>query len=456
MRSLKNIYLPSLLLHPLVLVILVVMVACQKDESSSGSSNVVVPEEEEEEALTDDELMTLVQRQTFKYFWDYAHSSGLAHERSNGSTNVATIGGSGFGVMAIIVAIERQFITREEGAERMLQIVKFLSEEADMYYGMWPHWINGTTGETIAFSSNDDGADIVESAFMYQGLLAAHQYFDKESDSESSIREIINSLWEGAQWDWFTQGGQDMLYWHWSPNYGWEKNLAITGFNECHITYILAASSPTHPIETSVYHNGWTSSNSFTNGKSYYGITLPLGQEYGGPLFFAHYSYLGLNPFGLEDRYASYEEQVTAHTLINRAYCINNPKDYFGYSANSWGITASDNYEGYSAHSPTNDLGVITPTAAISSIPYTPEYSLTAMRYFYETLGDNLWGEYGFKDAFSLSNYWYASSYLAIDQGPIIVMIENYRTGLIWDLFMSHPDVQNGLRRLEFSSPYLD
>ncbi len=454
MRILRNKYLSLNLLHALVLVVMVVMVACQEETGSGGSVGAVTPDES---SLTDDELMTLVQEQTFKYFWDYAHTSGLAHERSNGSDNVATIGGSGFGVMAIIVAIERGFITREEGAERMLQILQFLSEDTEMYHGMWAHWVNGTSGATIAFSSYDDGADIVESAFMYQGLLAAHQYYTLEDETEQSIREIIDTLWKGAEWDWFTQGGQDVLYWHWSPNYDWTMNMKITGFNECHIVYVLAASSPTHPIEESVYHNGWTSSTSFINGKTYYGnITLPLGTDYGGPLFFAHYSYLGLNPFGLKDQYASYEEQMEAHTLINRAYCIANPNNYLGYSSSSWGLTASDNYEGYSAHSPTNDLGVITPTAAISSIPYTHEYSLEAMSYFYETLGGNLWGEYGFKDAFSISNFWYASSYLAIDQGPIIVMIENYRTGLIWDLFMSHPDVQAGLKKLGFSSPYLD
>ncbi|MFI3332847.1 MAG: glucoamylase family protein [Rikenellaceae bacterium] len=408
--------------------------------------------------LTDEELMTLVQRQTFKYFWDFAHpESGLSHERSNNPEgNVATIGGSGFGVMAIIVGVEREFITREEGAEHLLKVANFLnSKHTDSYHGIWPHWMDGKTGKTIPFSCNDDGADLVESAFMFEGLLAAHQYFDQDNPTESRLRSVINQMWRAAEWDWFTQGGQDVLYWHWSPNNGWTKNLQIKGHNECHIIYILGASSPTYPIKESVYHKGWANSNVFKNGRKYYDIELPLGTEYGGPLFFTHYSYMGLNPFGLKDRYASYDEQMMAHTLINRAYCIDNPKGYKGYSEKCWGLTASDGNRGYSAHSPNNDRGVITPTAAISSIPYTPEYSLEAMRYFYEELGDDLWGEYGFKDAFNLSEDWFAPSYLAIDQGPIIVMIENYRTGLIWDLFMSHPDVQNGLRRLGFTSPYL-
>lgn len=418
-----------------------------------------MPAQPEKKKLSDDELMTLVQKQTFKYFWDFAHpESGLAHERSNGAPETATIGGSGFGVMALIVGIDRGFVTREEGAKRMLKIVSFLSnKKTDSFHGMWPHWINGKTGETIPFSRKDDGADIVESAFMFEGLLAAHQYFTKDTPVEKRIRSTIDKLWREAEWNFFTQGGQDVLYWHWSPNNGWSKNLAIRGNNECKIVYILAASSPTYPIAETVYHKGWTTSNTFLNGREYYGIKLPLGNDrgMGGPLFFTHYSYMGLDPRGLKDRYADYEEQMKAHVLINRAYCIDNPKGYKGYGEKCWGLTASDGNNGYSAHSPGNDKGVISPTAALSSIPYTPEYSLEAMRYFYEELGDRLWGEYGFKDAFNLTVDWFAPSYLAIDQGPIIVMIENYRTGLIWKLFMSHPDIQKGLKRLGFTSPYL-
>lgn len=408
--------------------------------------------------LSDDSLMTLVQKQTFKYFWDYAHPvSGLARERSNGDDEIVTIGGSGFGVMAIIVGVERGFVTRKEGAERMLKIVRFLNDkDTDSYHGMWAHWMNGETGTTIPFSRKDDGADIVESAFMFEGLLAAHQYFNQNNPVERSIRGIINGLWRQAEWNFFTKG-EDVLYWHWSPNNGWAMNHQIKGHNECHIAYILAASSPTYPIAESVYHKGWASSNTFLNGREYYDIKLPLGSNHGmgGPLFFTHYSYMGLDPRGLKGRYADYEEQMKAHALINRTYCIENPKGYKGYGKKCWGLTASDGDKGYSAHSPGNDRGVISPTAALSSIPYTPEYSLDAMRYFYEELGDRLWGEYGFKDAFNLTVDWFAPSYLAIDQGPIVVMIENYRTGLIWKLFMSHPDIQNGLRRLGFTSPYL-
>jgi len=400
--------------------------------------------------LTEEELLTKVQRQTFKYFWDHAHpESGLIRERA-ASGETVTSGGSGFGLMAILVGIERGFITRDEGINRLDKIVTFLEEKADTFHGAWPHWLNGSTGEVIPFSEKDDGGDLVETSYMAQGLLTVREYLNPSDPAEDTLITQINRLWEGIEWDWYTQG-EDVLYWHWSPNYGFEKNLPIRGYNETLITYIMAASSPTHSIDDKVYHNGFAKNGGMQNGNKYYGYTLPLGPDYGGPLFFAHYSYLGLDPRNLEDQYANYWNQNTRHALINHAYSKDNPKNYVGYSDISWGLTASDNHKGYSAHSPTNDLGVITPTAAVASIPYTPEKSMQAIKHFYYHLGDRLWGPYGFYDAFNVTENWYADSYLAIDQGPIILMIENYRTGLLWDLFMSAPEVQNGLDKLGFS-----
>lgn len=410
--------------------------------------------------LSDDSLLTQVQRQTFRYFWDFAHpASGLARERTDTAHighEVVTTGGSGFGVMAIIVGAERGFVTREQAAARLLKIVTFLDKKAERYHGIWPHWMNGETGKTIAFSKKDDGADIVETAFIFEGLLAARQYFDRDTKQEKELRAGIDKLWKEAEWSWFTKGGEDVLYWHWSPNYGWGMNHPLKGHNEGQIVYVLAAASPDYPISASVYHKGWADGSIFENGKKYYGMKLPLGMEYGGPLFFTHYSYMGLDPRGLKDRYADYWEQNVNHTLINRQYCIENPKGYKGYSEKSWGLTASDGNEGYSAHDPENDRGVITPTAALSSFPYTPEYSMDALKHFYYDLGGSLWGEYGFKDAFNPTTGWVADSYLAIDQGPIVVMIENYRSGLLWKLFMSHPDVQKGLEKLGFQLPERD
>ncbi|PWJ59634.1 hypothetical protein CLV98_102468 [Dyadobacter jejuensis] len=405
--------------------------------------------------ISDEALLELVQKQTFKYFWDFGHPvSGLARER-NSSGDVVTTGGSGFGIMTIPVAVERKFITRSQALERMQRIVGFLKDQAATFHGAFPHWLNGNTGKVIAFSTKDDGADLVETSFLIQGLLTARQYFAEDNPAEAQLREDINHIWHAVEWDWFQKGGESVLYWHWSPQYQWEMNHPIAGWNESLITYVLAAASPTHPIGADAYHQGWARNGAMANGKYYYDVLLPLGEGNGGPLFFAHYSFLGLNPKGLKDRYADYFEQNTNHTRINRAYCLANPGGYAGYSGNSWGLTASDIPNGYTASSPNNDRGVIAPTAAIASMPYMPQASMQALRYYYYVLGDKLWGEYGFHDAFSIHELWFADSYLAIDQGPIIIMIENQRTGLLWKLFMSAPEVTDGLHRLDITSnPY--
>lgn len=401
--------------------------------------------------INDDELLTLVQKQTFNYFWDFGHPvSGMARERSS-SMELVTTGGTGFGIMATIVAVERQLIDRAAAVERLLKIGRFLKNDATPYHGAFAHWINGSTGQTAPFSEKDNGADLVETSFLFQGLLTARQYFTGENNEEKELRELITLLWEAVDWSWFRRNNEEVLYWHWSPDYGWEMNLRISGWNECLITYVLAASSPTFPISKAVYDNGWANNGNMRNNGTFYDFLLPLGPSYGGPLFFAHYSFLGLNPKNLKDQYADYWQQNVNHARINHAYCSRNPSNYLGYSDICWGLTASDGNDRYSAHSPSNDRGVITPTAALSSMPYTPEESMAALRFFYYKLGDKLWKQYGFIDAFNLTEQWYASDFLAIDQGPIIVMIENYRTGLIWDLFMSIPEIQTGLTKLGFS-----
>ncbi|TVR17964.1 MAG: hypothetical protein EA391_03380 [Balneolaceae bacterium] len=400
--------------------------------------------------ISDTELLEKIQRATFGYFWDFAHpQSGMARER-NTSGDLVTIGGSGFGLKAILVGIHRGFISRSEGINRIERIVNFLAD-ADRFYGVWPHWMSGSTGKTIAFSQFDDGGDLVETAFMAQGLITVREYLDSNQEQEQDLIDSINHLLDTIEWEWYTRDGQNVLYWHWSENHGWQMNMPITGYNEALIVYILAASSENYGIEPDVYHEGWAQSGSIRNNNSYYGINLPVGFAYGGPLFFAHYSFLGLDPRNLTDTYADYWTQNRNHTLINRQHNIVNPNNFVGYSSDSWGLTASDNFEGYLAHEPNRDNGTITPTAAISSIPYTPEESMEAIRHFYYVLGDKLWGEYGFHDAFNPTEGWWADSYLAIDQGPIIIMIENHRSGLLWDLFMQAPEVQSALDDLGFS-----
>lgn len=403
--------------------------------------------------ISDSALLDIVQKQTFKYFWNFAHPvSGMARERSNATfgygDEVVTTGGTGFGVMSIIVATERKWITRDSAAKHLLKMILFL-EKANSYHGVFPHWMNGATGKTIPFGRKDDGADLVETSYLFEGLLCARQYFNANNEIETELRNRIGWMWSEIEWNWFTKD-EDVLYWHWSPNNGWAMNFPVHGFNECLIMYVLAASAERYPVKASVYHKGWAQGDFFKNGKIFYGYKLPLGFDYGGPLFFSHYSFLGLNPKGLKDVYADYWEQNKNHTLINHAYCVDNPQKFKGYGENCWGLTASDTYNGYDAHSPTNDHGTISPTAALSAMPYTPEFSMKAIRHFYFDLGDKIWGKYGFVDAFNESKNWYAKSYLAIDQGPEIVMIENYRTGLMWKLFMSCPEIQKGLQKLGF------
>jgi hypothetical protein len=409
---------------------------------------------------SDSALLDLVQYQTFRYFWDFAHPvSGLSRERSNESfgygNETVTTGGTGFGIMGVIVATERKWIGRDTAAKFLLKMMNFLSK-ANSYHGVFPHWLDGATGKTIPFSRKDDGADLVETSYLFQGLLCARQYFTANTQVEAELRNRINWLWNDIEWNWHTQG-QDVLYWHWSPNNGWAMNFPVRGFNECLIMYVLAASCPNerYQVPASVYHRGWAQSDFFKNGKQFYGYTLPLGFDYGGPLFFSQYSFLGLDPRGLKDRYADYWEQNRNHTLINREHCLRNPGKFKGYGAQCWGLTASDTYDGYDAYSPTNDGGTITPTAALSAFPYTPEYSMQALKHFYYELGDKIWSEYGFIDAFNETKNWYAQSHLAIDQGPIIAMIENHRSGLLWKLFMSCPEIKKGLQKLDFQSPWI-
>jgi len=416
--------------------------------------------------LEGEALLDTVESQTLKYFWDYAEpNSGMARERYHpdgnypqNDKNIVTTGGSGFGLMALIAGIDRKFIPRKEGVQRLDKIADFLAK-ADRYHGAWSHWINGETGKTQPFGQKDNGGDLVETSFLAQGFIVIREYLKNGTEEEKAVAAKYDELWKGIDWNWYTNN-KDVLYWHWSPDYNWEMNFPLEGYNETLITYIMAAASPTHSISADAYHKGWARNGAIVSHNTKYGLPLILkhnySEEFGGPLFWAHYSYLGLNPKGLSDEYADYWELNKNQVKIDYLYCVKNPKNFEGYGKNVWGLTASytkeqDGSIGYTAHSPTNDRGVISPTAAISSIPYTPKESMDAMSYFYNELHDLTWGPAGFYDAFSLvGEDWVAPQYLAIDQGPMVVMIENYRSGLIWDLFMGADEVKQGLDKLGF------
>lgn len=412
-----------------------------------GKSDTIKTDEFE---MDDVALMDMVQKYTFRYFWDDAHpTSGMAKER-NSSGDIVTTGGSGFGIMSILVGIENGYITRTEGVNRIIKIISFL-QFAERFRGVYAHWMNGKTGKAIAFSQFDNGGDLVETAFLMQGLLSARQFFDADNPSEKAIREIITKLYEDVEWDFYSRNNSGVLYWHWSPNFAWQMNFPLRGYNEALIVYLLAIASPTHPVPASYWNSGWTSNSNYKNGNSWYGHKLLVGPAYGGPLFFSHYSFLGFDPRGRKNKDVNYFTNNRNHTLINRGWCIANPLNHKGYSAECWGLTASDNPFGYLAHEPGNrDNGTIAPTAALSSMPYTPTESMAALRYFYFTEGEKLFGKYGFYDAFNARVNWYADSYLAIDQGPIVCMIQNHRTELLWKQFMKNPEIKPALDAIGF------
>lgn len=398
------------------------------------------------------EYLNTVQQHTFRYFWDFAHPvSGMAPER-NATPNIVTSGGTGFGVMSIVVGVYRRWVSREQAVDRLLKMTRFL-EKAERFHGAWSHWLDGNTGKVVPFSQHDDGGDLVETAYLLNGLLVAQAYFDRQNAKEVELRQRIERLWRGVEWSWYVHEGK--LLWHWSPRYGWKMNHAIGGYNECLITYVLALGSPTYPIAPEVYENTWKKAEPwhYRNGKEFLGYVLPIGFDYGGPLFFAHYSYLSLDPRLMQDQDTNYWTLNLTHTLINRAYCLERAPKEYGYSAENWGLTASDDFNFYGAHQPTEDNGTISPTAALSSFPYTPAYSMQVLKYLYRNQGNRLFGDYGFYDAYCAAKNWYSNQYLAIDQGPIVVMIENYRSGLVWQLGQQVSALQKGLSRMGIQKP---
>jgi len=446
-----------------LMVIGCILICCksnnQKEDQNKVNNSAAVKHKYAD--LSESALLDTIQYQTFNYFWDGAEpNSGLARERLHmddayptSPKNTVTTGGSGFGLMAILVGVERGWISREEAFNRYTKIVNFL-EKADRFHGAWSHWIDGETGKMYPFGKKDNGGDLVETAFLVQGLLTVAEYFKNGNEQEKELVAKIDKLWREVEWSWYTKGGEDVLYWHWSPEYEWEMNFPVGGYNECLIMYVLAASSPTYPITKEVYEKGWARDGKIVSDKTYYDEALVLDYyEHSdapiGPLFWAHYSYLGLNPKGLSDQYADYWELTQNHAKIHHKYAIDNPKNYKGYGDSLWGFTSSYSMKGYAGHRPGDDRGVVSPTAALSSFPYTPKASMNVLENIYKN-HDSLVGKYGPYDAFSLEYNWYLPRYLAIDQGPIPVMIENYRTGLLWKLFMQNKDVKVGLDKLGF------
>ncbi len=414
-------------------------------------------------SYTDEEVMNMVQKDALKFFWEYAETNSLlARERYHEDNpsldaHVVATGGSGFGLMTILVGVERGFVNRTDAVQRLNTSLNFLAS-ADRFHGAWSHWIDGTNGHVVPFGAIDNGGDIVETSFLCSGLLCVREYFKNGSAEEQALAQLADSLWKGVEWSWYTKG-ENAMYWHWSPTYEWQINFKLEGYNECLITYILGASSPTYPIPAEAYHEGWARSGGIVSTRTSYDLPIIFnynGSNTVGPLFWSHYSYLGINPLVLTDMYADYEQLTRNHAKIQHRYCVANPLSWTGYSDSCWGLTASysrniDGTTGYTDHKPGNDRGVITPTAALSSMPYTPEESMKFLKFLYEKNAETYIGVAGPYDAFSIHYDWVTPRYLAIDQGTIAPMIENYRTGMLWNLMMNAPEVQQGLQTLGFT-----
>jgi hypothetical protein len=419
-------------------------------------------------AMSDDELLTMTQEGCFRYYWEGGHpNAGMSPEITPGDDNMVAVGGNGFGIMALLVATERQFVTREQGAERLLKIIRFLAK-ADRFHGVWPHFLDGRTGKTMPyFGRFDNGGDLVETSFVIQGLLAARQYFNRDTPAEREIRETSTRFWREVEWDWYRQTpDSDVLYWHWSPDYGFHIHHPLIGWNETLIVYLLAIASPTHPIPAAMWHSGWaglsdlhvayrqgwsrtTDGDHFTNGHSYYGVKLEVGEGNGADLFFTHFSFMGFDPRGIRDRYTDYFTNNRAIAQIQNAYAVDNPRKFLGYGANCWGRSAGVNSGGGRAQ-PRDDNGTINAMASLSSMPYTPVESLAALKHFYRDLGAKTWGTFGFHDSFNETLNWFDEDYMALNQAPTVVMIENYRTGLVWKNFMANPEIAPALAAIGF------
>ena len=408
--------------------------------------------------MTDDELLTMVQEASFRYYWEAAEPhSGMTRESQPGNDDMIALGASGFGIMAIVVGTDRGFITRQQAIDRLLKITAFL-KTADRFHGVWPHFLSGSTGRVMpVFGIYDNGADLVETSFLMEGLLAARQYFKSDGSQGHELDQRITALWEGVEWNWFrATPHHDALYWHWSPDYSFYIANRLTGWNEVMITYLEAIASPTHNIPPSDFYTGFageTVGTPYANHQTFYAIPLDVGGPgTGGPLFFTDYSFMGFDPRGIKDKYTDYFVNNRNQALINQAYCIHNPNHWKGYGADTWGITAVDGPEGYVPYEPTQSLddGTIAPTGAISAMAYTPEQSMAALHHFYRDLGAQVWDIYGFRDAFNLQRNWYSGITMGLNQAPMAVMIENYRSGLIWKNFMANPEIAPMLKSIGF------
>ncbi|MDM7914397.1 MAG: glucoamylase family protein, partial [Candidatus Eisenbacteria bacterium] len=404
-------------------------------------------------ALTNEALLDTLQRTAFDFFWNEANpANGLIKDRSTPGS-ACSIASVGFGLSAILIGIDHGWITRDEGRARILTTLETFwngpqgtaPDGMIGYKGLFYHFLDMNT----ATRTWDCELSTIDSALLFAGILDAREYFTTDDPVDVQVRTLADSLYYRADWNFFRNGNPGILM-GWRPGTGFAGFGQWVGYNEAMILYILAIGSPTHPVPASSW-NTWTSGYHWQTQYGYTYVIFP-------PLFGHQYSHCWIDFRYIQDahmrgRGITYFENSRRATLAQRNYCIANPFGHIGYGANLWGITACDGPDGYAAHGappPQNDDGTIAPTAPAGSIPFTPDESLAVLQNLYDNYRAMLWGPYGFRDAFNLDRGWWDTDYIGIDQGPIVLMIENYRTGAVWERIERNGDVQWGLHLAGF------
>jgi hypothetical protein len=467
----------KIMLFSIVIAGFLLPTACNQSPSSksnppSGEVKISIPAQFDLDDL---------KRRTFNYFWVEADPvTGLIEDRVP-NRQFSSIAATGFGLSAYIIGVENGYVSRAEAAEKVLRLLRFLwnaPQDSAMsgiagYKGYYYHFLDMRTGHRY----KDVELSTIDTGLLMAGILSVMEYFNGDEVVEEEIRSLADALFLRVEWDFFLNG-TPALSMGWFPDRGF-LDAEWVGYNEAMVMLVMALGSPTHPIPEICWEK-WTATYDWGGYYGYEHVNF-------GPLFGHHYSHMYLDFRGIYDDYMmekgiDYFENSRRATYGNRAYCLDNPLGFKDYSDTIWGLTACDGpgylekmidgrmvtFEGYSARGAAlvhaRDDGTLAPTAAGGSIPFAPEICLPALRAMYNRYGDKLYGEYGFLDSFNPTftfgqgneEGWFDVDYLGIDQGAILIMLENYQSGLIWDLMKKNKYIRTGLGNAGFKGGWTE
>ncbi len=413
------------------------------------------PDARPAQAITTEALLDTVQHAGVMYFWNEANpANGMVKDRDTGGS-VSSIAATGFGLSALCIGVDHGWLDRAAVRSRVLTTLNtfWTGPQGTAvngmigYKGLYYHWLDMNT----ATRTWDAELSTIDTALLMAGIIDARHYFTGSDPEEVQIRALADSIYLRCNWE-FMRNFSNGIKMGWKPGGGGFGGFGPwVGYNEAMILYILALGSPTHPIPASQWTT-WTSTYSWQTRYGYTNINFP-------PLFGHQYSHCWVDFRGLQDVFTfskgiTYFENSRRATLAQRAYCIANPSNWVAYSDSLWGLTASDDPFGYAAHGappPWSENGTITPTAGISSLPFAPEVVVPLMHNLWDNWRGTLWGPYGFTDAFNPTQSWVGQDVLGIDQGPIVMMIENYRNEAVWRRISQNEWIANGLTRAGFT-----